>query len=322
MSDTIDYVQEQLPSPAAPLRAPGDGTPTIGSVNGQLALLAALAAHGGRWLRDGAEGPAPELLSGNSTFQFVGSFTAELPSRGFLKRASTATGPRQWLTALASRGVTDLSLVTDLPIGDPLPRHVASAFSNSGTWALLATGKTTPAMWVIGWTPQVRSGQDSRIWSLVANQLPGDGREPPRVGMTQASDQLRNALDGIRAFAERVDDLSSWASWFVTAAAMLDDPSPTAPHHQDILPSEATLQCRQLAAAVVQGWVFGGMGSWNDYAPQNPAHQNEYQRPCPAEWCNSSRVALCVGGHVIPQAWRGSDHAIPHPWCSRNSPWG
>jgi hypothetical protein len=51
-----------------------------------------------------------------------------------------------------------------------------------------------------------------------------------------------------------------------------------APYHADILPPDATLERRQLAASVVPGWVFGGMGSWNDGGLTDPAAQRDYER--------------------------------------------
>jgi hypothetical protein len=248
------------------------------SVNGQLALLAALAGIGGRWLREGASAPEPELLGGNSSFQYVRSFTAELPSRGVLRRAATAATPESWLSALHSRGITDLSLITDLPSGGPLPRHLASAFSNSGTWALLATGRSAPSVWAFSWEVGGRNAPDSRIWSVTATSTPGKGFRPPHVGVADARKGLREALEEILIFAERFDELSSWASWFTKAENLLDEPNPSAPYHADILPADATLDRRQLAASVVQGWVFGGMGSWNDGGPTDPAAQRDYER--------------------------------------------
>jgi len=247
-------------------------------VNGQLALLAALAGIGGRWLREGASAPVPELLGGNSSFQYVGSFAAELPSRGVLKRPATAATPESWLIALHSRGITDLSLITDLRIGGPLPPHLASAFSNSGTWALLATGGSAPSVWAFSWEVGDRNAPDSRIWSVTAASASGVGFRPPRVGVADARKRLRAELKEIRIFAERFDELSSWASWFTKAEDLLDDPDPRAPYHADILPPDAKLDHRQLAASVVQGWVFGGMGSWNDSGPTDPAAQHDYER--------------------------------------------
>ena len=239
--------------------------------------MTALAAHGGRWLRDGARGPAPELSSANSSFQYVGSFTAQVP-RGFLRPTTTATSPEEWLLALYSRGVRDLSLITDLSSRGPLPPHVASAFSNSGTWALLATGRSAPTAWAIGWHVGNRDAPDSRIWSLAASNLPGEGHDAPRVGLAEARNGLRAALGEIRIFAERCEELNSWATWFIRAETLLDDPGPAAPYHRDLLPRDASLDRRQLAAAAVQGWVFGGMGSWNDGGPLDPADQRAYER--------------------------------------------
>ena len=248
------------------------------SVNGQLALVAALAAIGGRWLRAGASAPIPDLSGGNSAFQYVGSFTATLPPRGFLRRTSAVTGPEEWLTGLQSRGVTDLSLVTHLPTTGPLPSHVASGFSNSGTWALLATGTSAPTVWAFGWQVGDRTAPDSRIWSVSAHGSSAEGLRAPQVGVTEARTALQVALHDIGGFAQQFDELHRWASWFRKAESLLTDPAPAAPYHQDLLPPDADLERRQLAAAVVQGWVFGGMGSWNDGGPADPGAQREYER--------------------------------------------
>ncbi|WP_153011630.1 hypothetical protein [Serinicoccus chungangensis] len=247
-------------------------------MNGQLALVAALAAIGGRWLRGGSSASIPELSGSNSAFQYVGSFTATLPPHGLLRRTSTATSPAEWLTGLRSRGVTDLWLVTDLPAAGSLPPHVASGFSNSGTWALLATGASAPTVWAFGWQVGDRTAPDSRIWSVSAHGSSAEGLRAPQVGVTEARTALQVALHDIRGFAQQFDELHRWASWFTKAESLLTDPTPAAPYHQDLLPPDADLERRQLAAAVVQGWVFGGMGSWNDGGPADPGAQREYER--------------------------------------------
>jgi hypothetical protein len=247
-------------------------------VNGELALAATLAAIGGRWLREGARAPEPALSTSYSSFQYVGSFTADLPSNGLLRRTKAVTSPEEWLVALHSRGVTELSLITSLPHGDPLPAHIASAYSNSGSWGLLATGRGTPVVWAIDWQVGDRDAPASRIWSLSASGTQAGDYQAQHLGLEAARDRLRNALSGIRAFAERTEGLSEWASWFAKSESLLDDPAPTPPYHPDLLPPEASLERRQLAAAVVQGWVFGGTGSWNDNGCADPAAQLEYDR--------------------------------------------
>lgn len=251
-------------------------------MNGELAVMAALAAFGGRWLRRTAnnppDAPVPALLRGNSSFQYVGSFTAHLPPSGPLSGTTAAASPEEWLVDMHARGTTDLSLITHLPRDGALPAQVAAAFANSGTWALLATGAGAPVLWTVGWRILDRRAPESRIWSLVASPAPGEGLSAREVGVPEARERLRGALHEISGFSERTEEVSSWALWFAKAEALLDDPDPAAPYHRDLLPPDASVQRRQLAAAVVQGWVFGGMGSWNDAGCRDPAAQVQYQR--------------------------------------------
>jgi hypothetical protein len=238
--------------------------------------MATLAAVGGRWLRENAGAPVPELLSANSSFQYVSRFTAEMPARGLLRRTSVANSPEEWLVALRAWGVSDLSLITSGPADGALPSLVASAFSSSGPWGLLATGGVAPTIWGIRWEVADRDAPDSRIWALAAVSAPGGAFHAPLVGPAEAREQLRVALAEIRTFAE-TNDLETWAPWFAKSATLLDDPEPVPPYHRDLLPSDASLSRRQLAAAVVQGWVFGGMGSWNDVGLADPEAEREYE---------------------------------------------
>jgi hypothetical protein len=201
-----------------------------------------------------------------------------MPPRGFLRRSSTATSPEAWLVELRTSGTTDLALITDLRVGGPLAPHVTSAFANSGTWGLLATGQHDPILWGVKWDVSDRTAPDSRIWSLVAGSVPAPGFAPPKVSVADARVGLIAALTESRTFAEGHDELSNWASWFAKSEELLSDPAPQPPYHPDLLPDDAALSRRQLAAAVVQGWVFGGMGSWNDCWLADPAAQSDYER--------------------------------------------
>ena len=121
-------------------------------MNGELALLASVAAVGGRWLRQSSGPvPVPDLERGNTSFQYVGSFTAQLPPYGWRRRTATAASPESWLESLRTRGATDLSLLTDLPATGNLPPRVATAFTNSGTWGLLASAGAHSTLWTIAW---------------------------------------------------------------------------------------------------------------------------------------------------------------------------
>jgi hypothetical protein len=133
-------------------------------------------------------------------------------------------------------------------------------------------------MWTLDWEVGDRQAPHSRIWSLAARGTKSDGDQAPEIDVTEARDRLRAALNDIRTFAQHTEDVKEWASWFEKAENLLDDQAPVPPYHADLLPPDASLDRRQLAAAVVQAWVFGGMGSWNDGGCTDPAAQVEYER--------------------------------------------
>lgn len=63
------------------------------------------------------------------------------------------------------------------------------------------------------------------------------------------------------------DDLAAddWRDWFTTALDQLTADEPHGRYHDDALPpSGYSRAARQVFAAAVGAWVFGGMGSWND----------------------------------------------------------
>ena len=101
---------------------------------------------------------------------------------------------------------------------------------------------------------------------------------PPVPELEEVRSNLRTALRSAEAFARRPEmEAGSWAEWFSRARALLDDPAPEPPFHRDMLPATDTrLAARQILAASVQAYVFGGMGSWNDLGFADADLQTEY----------------------------------------------
>jgi hypothetical protein len=113
------------------------------------------------------------------------------------------------------------------------------------------------------------AGPKDRIWSVTWWRVPDRLRpsvQPSRPLASVAAD-LRNALDAIASFAERAAPdavMPGWAPIFQRAIAALadhkareGDPGP---------PGFLTGPALGLLHAWRAGWVFGGMGSWNDGA--------------------------------------------------------
>ena len=247
-------------------------------MNGELAALVAVAAYGSPWLAGTGAGPGPELLGSNSCFQYVHVLTAELRRPGgLLRHTATVQGTAAWLAALRERGVDRLVLVTNLPTSGRLQPHVASAFANAGSWGLLASGGVPSTLWTVRWDVGAPKAPDFRIWDLTATSTPFEHLQPAVSTVEEARSILRSALREIEGFANRAG-LGNWSPWFARAGALLDEPTPSPPYHEDILPSDASLHRRQLAAAAVQAWVFGGLGSWNDMGPSDRARVGEYEQ--------------------------------------------
>ena len=245
-------------------------------MNGELASVAAVAAHGSYWLTSDGNQPPPELLDTNSSLKFVRRIEVRLGRSGILGRSKVVHGTADWLSELKRAGVQKLYLATELPVIGDLPPHLASAFANGGGWGLLAIGRGV-TLWTCKWTVGDQDAPDSRIWDLDATSVAADGVSAPTRDAQAARATLTLALREIRQFAEG-SEFEDWVPWFARATALLGDSNPVPPYHADILPDDAPLDRRQLAAGAVQAWVFGGMGSWNDGMPVDEAAQREYER--------------------------------------------
>jgi hypothetical protein len=232
-------------------------------VNGELAVLVALCLHGNEWLASGGEHP-PGVEAENSTFKYVKHLRVTCPQRAlFRTNMWESEGAAPWLQFLRKSDSRRLSLVT---AGDPqpsdLPDEIAASFANGGRWALVSDGPT-PRIWYARWSVEHQDDPDQRIWAvqLIGHPLRQSVRAASPHGAARSD--LQHALGAIRDFATTAD-LQSWATWFDQALAQFEDPEPTIPYNPDLAPTTLPLKSRQLLAAAIQAWVFGGMGSWND----------------------------------------------------------
>jgi hypothetical protein len=136
-----------------------------------------------------------------------------------------------------------------------------------------------------------------RIWSVVYGGR--EGAPTTFAGLQGHLEQVRlkfrESLEEIGDFA-RSQEYTQWEPWFTEALELLDSPAPVPPYHGDILPRIGYPLCaRQLMAAAIRGWVFGGMGSWNDLSPPNTA---EYERVT-AAFFSASISAVCASAEAF-----------------------
>jgi len=243
-------------------------------MNGELAQLIAIAAHGNAALL-APDSPAG-LWTGNSTLRYVNRLS-------FVRSPAPAgsTGPialdiASWWCELRQRGLRRLTVVRTgqaIP-GRNLPEYLDAAFAGGVHAGLLATfDRGADETWTARWEVTEPQHPNQAIWSVTYHgaTVTGPGAVPPSTPLHQAVLELAESLRRIGSFATG-NGLEEWSPRFTDALAMLSAPSPTVPYYPDLLPERGySLPARRLMAAAAGGWVFGGMGSWNDSVPSAAA---------------------------------------------------
>lgn len=233
-------------------------------MNGELAQLIWLAAHGTRFLRSGELPP-----DSSSVFQYVRAIRFDAPRRRRLRAPERADGPIAWLTQLRDAGVKHLGLdaLGQLDRSDPgpLPDHFSVAFVGGLGASLAALGPQRAERWKAVWS--VKSGDrpaDNRIWYVEYSGNADErcrGLEHPTPDA--ALDSLLRSLESAKLFAS-THRLSPWTEFFADALQLAEQELPDIPYHADLLPQDTDPLRRRTLAAASKAYVFGGMGSWND----------------------------------------------------------
>jgi len=246
-------------------------------MNGTLAQTAALAAHARARLLDARLAGDEAYWERHSTLKFVRTLTFKTHKRGLFRSAEVvvASNPSAWMSALPTEA--DVSLVS-LGASGPLEAHIASAFVGGTQEAIAVLGEGRGDLWVPSWEA-VSQYPDTKIWSVCYLATASHGLEAAWKTVERARAELADALGEITVFAAGETSLSGWRGTFEKASDALDASAPSPPYHPDILPPDGySLEARQLMAASVAAYVFGGMGSWNDCVFEDRQVEARYER--------------------------------------------
>ena len=249
-------------------------------MNGELAQVIALAAHGSAWLARPLSDP-PRLEPDNSTFKYVARVHFQLSDPGTSPPGTSSVA--EWLQAARERSIERFWLyIPESTLPADFPARMHAAFSNGARWKLIGTSQgRVKEIWRPTWRPLTKSSRDRRIWHVQYKGRSLDEMAPPHQPSTTASaERLLLALERIEGFARAPDarrhDLSGWADSFAEARQLGHAEDPEPPYHPDLLPhAEFGRSARQLLAMATRAWVFGGMGSWNDVSFGTPEQEAE-----------------------------------------------
>jgi hypothetical protein len=243
-------------------------------VNGELAQLVALVAHGNAALA-GAPVDAAALQRDDTTFRFTRSVSFRVVDPW--GRDQVVDSVAGWLAAIAPF-VGRLSL-----LGGEGREH--SPYVNTGGWWIAGheRGGDTATAWKAEWRVD-RAGVDPadpqhRIWRIAYGTRRTGAFPPPPVDLAGRAAALRRAIASARAFAPQDPTLAQFVPWFDEAVALGADPGAVPAWHPGMLPPVGyPAEARQLLAMASRAWVFGGMGSWADVGFGDPATADEYRR--------------------------------------------
>lgn len=198
----------------------------------------------------------------------------------WLQSLQPSNSVRVWLT-YATRGDSDA------------PDHQLAAFvGGGGDWQLVVATDNVREHWMSRWEVAEQSASDNRIWGVTYGcvRQVSEPSQPPQPDLRAASTRLSTALIVANEFALK-HDLQSWADQFQRAADCFTSKG-VFPDYVDFVCLESYPESAQrLFAAAYNGWVFGGMGSWNDLY-FDPSTENERYNELSAELYSAINDAI------------------------------
>jgi hypothetical protein len=250
-------------------------------MNGELSQLVTLTSAANGFLL-GCDGSA-SVYPSNASFRFCNTVHFVDLKKGPLRKPRDVErhkDPGEWLLSLKSANANRAWLMYHSTPSPVAPDHQLAAFvGGGGQWQLVVSYAKATEVWLPRWEVSNRDAPDKRIWRVsyacVANLRPPSTVPEPRLGA--AASRLLASLNAAREFAT-LHDLPFWADRFQRAAGSLDPSKPV------VFPDYIEFVCldwycetaRRLFAAAYNGWVFGGMGSWNDLYFQPDSENARY----------------------------------------------
>ncbi|NDJ77337.1 MAG: hypothetical protein GYB65_13875 [Chloroflexi bacterium] len=271
-------------------------------MDGRLAQIIALVAHGNLLLRDSAAGGnEPQIgLAAHSTFKYVSSitFTRDDDSDRYPAGGAVAGSLADWFAFLRANGVSRLWYIGLGHRGGKTQEYVAPAWSESVPYAIQTDWPDRFELWYPLWET---GGPSEKPWHVeYRGMLSGHSHALPKRDASAAKAQMKAGISSAADFARRPEvQADSWGTVLDEAVALLDDPHPQPPYHADMLPETGyNLAARQILAAAVKANIFGGMGSWNDMGFGDPALQREYEQVS-AELYAALRLGFVVAANAF-----------------------
>jgi hypothetical protein len=198
-------------------------------------------------------------------------------------------------------------------------RMLAGFVGGGGRWLVEAISPRGSDYWEARWEVGDHSRTDRKIWRVTYGRIARDQvtQNASPEDLENLKHRLETALLEIQAYAT-AHQLENFAAIFEKSRSQLSAEAPGKDvYHSDLtLNGQLSSTAQQLLAASQLGWVFGGMGSWND-TPHDQVDR-EYERLSEELFTLLNRTYVAVANTTAPIAKRSSgDHWWQ--WWSRHS---
>lgn len=175
-----------------------------------------------------------------------------------------ADSPYKWFEFLKQTGCKTLKLHFQSSNDYPDEDYKLSGFANAGgTWLIEAVFDNHSNYWTDKWAV-ISQKDEPTIWSIkygiVSKNQPLDSQS---YDLIEAKNRLTNILEKIADFAYQYT-YPFWVDTFKKSILALNSDNPSIAIMK-IVTKKYSLSSLQLLSSVEIAWVFGGMGSWNDW---------------------------------------------------------
>ena len=244
-----------------------------------------LTLHGNAFLETGAIDSYKHFWPGSNEFKFCEFIRfVDISQEGQdISDNLLAADPPSWFKYLRKRGIERLNFIPApmamKPGQNAPPARMLVGFTNSGgRWLIEATHPGGTDYWEGKWRIGDDKREDRNIWQVFYFRLPSERKSTFQPDNPQiVRERLQNSLHAIHGFAEK-HGLDNFAPCFERGVQALGASTPLPATYRGAVTPELnlSLQALQVWGAVMAGWVFGTMGSWNDVSFSG-TDQEEYE---------------------------------------------
>lgn len=249
--------------------------------------------HANSSLRHGHAAP---FFPENSTCRFCESIQfvdATRMRQGRREENPIAGNPAAWFEHLSRSGTRRLRLSFQPSEASGRGDFETVGFvGGGGNWWILsedAAGSTYG--WLSRWLVGNQDAPDRRIWKVTYGRL-GEATGPGGPSVSASVTALERSLEAMARFSrERANAAFVDSIEGALSALRTDDPRG---YHRDLAPPDILpAPALRLLDACQTGWVFGGMGSWNDQVFDGDAAV-EYARVSGEYWATLTAAIVAA----------------------------